>query len=261
MAGDREVASPPFLRLADHPLRWRLLAELSTGDQRVRELVERTGEPQNLVSYHLRMLRDGGLVTARRSSRDGRDTYYHLDLDHCAAGLADVGAALHPWLRTAAARPDAPGARGRADVAVPRVLFVCTGNSARSPIAEALLRRRAGDRVVAASAGVSPKDRIHPHAVRVLRERFDIDIRGQAPRSVAAVAAAGAPFDRVVTLCDKARERLEAPAAWRRVHWSVPDPADARGPSGYASFISVADDIDARVRHLVPTLVEQEART
>ena len=57
------------------------------------------GEPQSLISYHLRLLRDGGLVTTGRSSFDGRDSYYHLDLDRCATGLAQAGIALHPSLR------------------------------------------------------------------------------------------------------------------------------------------------------------------
>ncbi|MFD0823411.1 ArsR/SmtB family transcription factor, partial [Micromonospora zhanjiangensis] len=92
-------ATPTFLRLAAHPLRWRLLAALAGGDHRVRELVTLVGEPQNLVSYHLRLLREGGLVTGTRSSFDGRDSYYHLDLDRGAAALAETGAALHPALR------------------------------------------------------------------------------------------------------------------------------------------------------------------
>src|SRR3712207_8405042 len=84
------VAAPPvFLRLAAHPLRWRLMAELAGSDYRVRELTARVDEPQNLISYHLRLLRDAGLVTVRRSSFDGRDSYYHLDLDRCADALSD----------------------------------------------------------------------------------------------------------------------------------------------------------------------------
>ena len=86
---------PPFVRLAAHPLRWKLLTSLADSDLRVRELVERIGEPQNLISYHLRLLRDGGLVSARRSSFDGRDSYYHLDLERCADALAETGTALH----------------------------------------------------------------------------------------------------------------------------------------------------------------------
>ena len=94
----RSHAAPALLRLASHPLRWRLLIELARSDLRVHELVTLTGQPQNLVSYHLRLLRDGGLVTARRSSLDGRDSYHHLDLGRCADALAGTGAALHPAL-------------------------------------------------------------------------------------------------------------------------------------------------------------------
>ena len=106
-----QVAAPPtFVRLAAHPLRWRLPTELADSDYRVRELVPRVDQPQNLVSYHLRLLRDGGLVTATRSSFDGRDSYYHLDLDRCADALTDSGAALHPALRRA---PDDAATAGR----------------------------------------------------------------------------------------------------------------------------------------------------
>ena len=106
--GSSSQAVPAFVRLAGHPLRWQLLTELAYSDMRVRELVNLVGQPQNLVSYHLRLLRDGGLVTATRSSFDGRDSYYHLDLDRCARALAGTGAALHPALRldsTTAAPP------------------------------------------------------------------------------------------------------------------------------------------------------------
>src|SRR3954469_15192665 len=100
----QQAAPPTFVRLAAHPLRWRLLTELADSDYRVRELVTRVDKPQNLVSYHLRLLRDGGLVTATRSSFDGRDNYYHLDLDRCADALTDSGAALHPALHPALRR-------------------------------------------------------------------------------------------------------------------------------------------------------------
>ena len=91
---------PLFLRLMADPLRWRLARELADGDRRVRELVAAVGQPQNLVSYHLRQLREAGLVTARRSSFDGRDSYYHLDLERCAEAWAGSAAALHPSLTT-----------------------------------------------------------------------------------------------------------------------------------------------------------------
>src|SRR5262249_32071923 len=160
-----------------HPLRWAVLSALAGSDYRVRELAASVEQPQNVVSYHLRLLRDGGLVGATRSSFDGRDSYYHLDLDRCAQALADAGTALHPALRPHAG---APAGRGRS----PRiaVLFVCTGNTARSPVAEALLRRQADDRVTVASAGTRPGERLHPTAERVLREEYGIDLPGRRPR-------------------------------------------------------------------------------
>ncbi|MDC0771713.1 metalloregulator ArsR/SmtB family transcription factor [Streptomyces sp. HD] len=248
------TATPPqFLRLAAHPLRWRLLTALADGDHRVRELVERVGEPQNLVSYHLRLLRDGGLVAARRSSFDGRDSYYHLDLEHCAEALAASGAALHPALRQDRALPCRPvtGARSH-HVAV---LFVCTGNSARSPIAEALLRHHTGGRVTTASAGTSPKPHLHPHAVRVLRESFGIDLSGGSTRTQHVDTLAGRRFDHVITLCDKAREVCPEFGP-RQVHWSMADPgaADDSGQAGYAAFQHAAADIDTRIRFLMPAL-------
>ncbi|MEV4819138.1 ArsR family transcriptional regulator [Micromonospora tulbaghiae] len=243
---------PAFLRLAAHPLRWRLLSELVVSDYRVRELVARMGEPQSLVSYHLRLLRDGGLVTATRSRFDGRDTYYHLDLDRCAVALADAGAALHPELRREPAPPP-PSAGLRRSPRV-RVLFVCTGNSARSPVAEALLRHRAGGRAEAISAGSRPKDRLHPDAVRVLHDEFGIDVAGQRPRHLDTVA--GHRFDVVISLCDKAREVVpDFPGRPRRAHWSIPDPAaDDTDQAGYLAFQHVAADIDTRVRRLLPVL-------
>jgi ArsR family transcriptional regulator, arsenate/arsenite/antimonite-responsive transcriptional repressor / arsenate reductase (thioredoxin) len=260
---DREAAPPAFARLVGHPLRWKLLGELADSDYRVRELVTLVDQPQNLVSYHLRLLRAGGLVTASRSSFDGRDSYYHLDLDRCADGLADTGTALHPALRTQAA-PPAPPVDRRPSPAI-AVLFVCTGNSARSPIAEALLRHRTAGRVDVTSAGSRPKPSMHPNTERVLREAFGIDISGQRPRHIDAVA--GQRFDQVITLCDRARETC--PELGRhpwRAHWSIPDPAAAgdTDQGGYPVFERTAEDIDTRIRHLLPVLAaghRQEVRS
>ena len=105
------------------------MRELALGDWRVRELMVAISQPQSLVSYHLGQLRAGGLVTARRSSFDARDTYYSLDLDGCAGALANAVSALHPGLAIPLAVPEqAVGGTARL-----RVLFVCTGNTGRSP--------------------------------------------------------------------------------------------------------------------------------
>src|SRR3954468_8912157 len=129
-AGHVESSPPRFLRLAGHPLRWTLLSELARSDRRVGELCALADRPQSLVSYHLRQLRDGGLVSMRRSAADGRDSYYVLELVRCGELLVGAGASLHPGLApTVGSHPE----RGR-ESARARVLFLCTGNSARSQI-------------------------------------------------------------------------------------------------------------------------------
>src|SRR3954449_13359166 len=172
-AGGGESRPPRFLRLAGDPLRWRLLSELARSDRRVGELCELAGRPQSLVSYHLRELREGGVVAARRGADAGRDTYYVLDLARCGELLSSAGAALHPGLT---ARAPAQRKRG---AALARVLFLCTGNSARSQMAEALAEQLSHGAVSAASAGSHPKP-LHPNAVRVMRRR-GIDISGRTP--------------------------------------------------------------------------------
>src|SRR5262249_19779966 len=103
-----EILPLEFLQLAGHPLRWQLLTELARSDRQVHELTELVGEPQNLVSYHLAKLRDGRLVTARRSDSDRRDTYYTVDLARIGGRLSATGKALHPKLRM---KPDARDGR------------------------------------------------------------------------------------------------------------------------------------------------------
>jgi protein-tyrosine-phosphatase/DNA-binding transcriptional ArsR family regulator len=234
-------ASPPaFLRLAGHPVRWRLLTELAHSDLRAGELTAKVGQPQNAVSYHLGRLRAGGLVSMRRSSADHRDSYYHVELTRCGELLTATGAALHPGL---IAGPAAAGRRGRATTV--RVLFLCTGNSARSQIAETLLTHAAVDLVEAASAGSNPKD-LHPNAVRAMWE-YGLDIAGR--RSKHLDEFAGRRFDYVVTLCDKVREICpEFPGGPESIHWSIPDPAaDGTGQAGYPAFRRVAADIHTRI--------------
>ncbi|RFC78166.1 ArsR family transcriptional regulator [Streptomyces sp. AcE210] len=247
-----DPAAPAFVQLAAHPLRWKLLTELAAGDYRVRELVERAGQPQNLVSYHLRLLRGAGLVTARRSSFDARDSYYHLDLQQCAHALAHAGSTLHPALGFTPAPPPPSPWLARP----PAVLFACTGNSARSPIAEALLRHRTDGHVEVASAGSHPKPRIHADAVQVLREQHSIDISGQRPRHLNALLSHR--FDYVISLCDKVREVCpDFGGQPRLVHWSIPDPAAASdsGPVGYPAFVRTAAEIDTRIGYLLPLLI------
>lgn len=108
-----------------------------------------------------------------------------------------------------------------------RLLFLCTSNSARSQIAEAVLRNKGGDRFEVASAGISPADRVHPDALAVLAE-VGIEWSGRNPRGVEAVS--GQEWDIIITTCDKGRESCPAfPGRPIYAHWSIPDPA-AAGP-------------------------------
>ena len=242
----RDSGPPGFLQLAGHPVRWRLLRELARSDRQVRELTSLTGHPQPLVSYHLGRLRAAQLVSARRSSADGRDAYYTVDLARCGELLAAAGGALHPALGPG--QPQAPGPRAPA-----RVLFLCTGNGARSQMAEALAQRRSGGLVQAFSAGSHPRP-LHPNTVRVMAER-GIDLLGRAAKHLSVFAADR--FGYVITLCDRVREVCpEFPGAPIAAHWSIVDPAAAgdTDKATYPAFQRVADEIEGRVALLLADL-------
>lgn len=250
--GTQELSPLQFLQLVGDPQRWQLLVELGRSDQRVGELAESLGKAQNLVSYHLGELRKAGLVSARRSSADGRDAYYRLDPTRCGELFAATSAALHPSLRLA----PAPAGASAAGCTKQRVLFLCTGNSARSQMAEALLEHRSDGAIEARSAGSDPKP-LHPNAVRVMAER-GIDISGRRTKRFDRYARMR--FDRVITLCDKVREICpEFPGTPVRAHWSMADPAAAGGDDedSYRAFAATATEIDARVELLIPQLAHQ----
>lgn len=141
-----------------------------------------------------------------------------------------------------------------------RVLFVCTGNSARSQIAEALLNVRGAGRFLAESAGARPAEQVHPLAVDVLRSA-GIEWRGHAPRSIDEAAAR--EWDLVVTVCDHAREAcLVLPGHPAMAHWSLPDPAAARGSDAERrrAFLEVFALLRDRIDALVALPVEMLSR-
>lgn len=242
----REHRPPPLLGLAAHPVRWQLLSELAFSDRCVQELSEAIGRPQNLVSYHLRLLRGSGLISARPSSADRRDSYHRLHLDRYAELLAGAAPALHPALELVLAEPRMP--RGRQERPV-RVLFLCTGNSARSQMAEAVLNGMPGRLAQARSAGSQPKP-IHPNTLRAMREHaFDLS----SCRAKHMSEFYGERFDLVVTLCDRVREVCpQFPGDPSRIHWSVADPGEAGGSAeeSYPAFERTAAEIADRVAFL-----------
>lgn len=258
---DRELAPAAFLQLAGHPLRWRLLVELARSDRTVRELTGLVDEPQNLVSYHLGKLRDGRLVTGRRSSADRRDAYYTVDLARLGEMLSATGGAVHPGLRLVAPTPlVAPTSRDDPAGVAARVLFLCTGNSARSQMAEALAVARSGGRVEAFSAGSRPKP-LHPNAVRVMGEEHGIDLTGRRSKHLGEFAEER--FDRVISLCDRVREVCpDFPGEPETLHWSIADPAagqpDGDDEASYPAFQQTAAELETRVGFLLAALTPEE---
>jgi arsenate reductase len=127
-----------------------------------------------------------------------------------------------------------------------RVLILCTGNSARSQMAEGLLRTLAGDRFEVYSAGSKPSA-VNPYAIQAMRQR-GINISGQRSKHLSEYF--DQPFDYVITVCDQAAETCPIfPGKAQRIHWSFPDPAAVQGSDAeiLASFTSVRDDLEAKL--------------
>lgn len=203
------------------PTRLRIVDHLLIADASPSELGAMLGIPSNLLAHHLRALERAGLVTRQRSEGDGRRTYLRL---------ADSGLTLLSPPAT-----EAPT----------RVLFVCTGNSARSQLASALWRRAAGT-VPAESAGTHPADRIAPGALDVARRR-GLPLPHRRPRDVSDVLAEG---DLVVTVCDRAHEEAAVPAD---LHWSVPDPVRAGTQRAFdAAFDELSSRVTTLARRIAP---------
>lgn len=175
--------------------------------------------PGNLLAHHLKVLESAGLVRRVHSQSDRRRTYVQA-VEGALDGLLPVPVAL----------------------TAPRVVFVCTHNSARSVLAEALWRT-ASD-VPVASAGTHPAAAINPSARKAAR-RHGLVIPEGVPQSIVAVVR---PGDVVVSVCDAVNEELD-PMPNPRIHWSVPDPASVGTD---AAFDAAVDQLRSRVTHLAP---------
>lgn len=223
---DLERRATTFAALAD-PTRLRIADLLGDGDASPAELRAATGLASNLLAHHLAVLEEAGVVSRHRSHGDRRRTYLHLDPDSL------VG------LLPAPARPTED---------VERVVFVCTANSARSQLANALWQQTSG--LPSTSAGTHPASAIAPGALGVARRRGLRLVQTQ-PRSLDGLLRSG---DLVVTVCDSAHEELTATAldaASSSTHWSVPDPV----ADGTATAFDLAyDDLADRVSRLATRL-------
>lgn len=129
-----------------------------------------------------------------------------------------------------------------------RILFLCTGNAARSQMAEGLARAFHGEEIDVVSAGSRPAGFVHPNAIRALAE-IGIDISGAKSKSADEFTAER--FDVVVTVCDSAAKDCPSwPGAKRIEHWSIEDPSWA----GYEAFVSTRHDLGRRIDALVASL-------
>jgi protein-tyrosine-phosphatase/DNA-binding HxlR family transcriptional regulator len=203
--------------------RLAIVDTLGYGDASPGELARALSLPTNLLAHHLRVLQEAGLVARTRSEGDRRRTYLRL--------VPETLASLAP----------------PAQWPVPRVLFVCTHNSARSQLAAALWARRS--EVPATSAGTRPAARVHPRALRVAR-RHGLTLEGTRPTQVAEVARRD---DLVIAVCDNAHEQLGGQPDRRRLHWSVPDPTRVDTDAAFgAAYVDLAGRIDRLASVLTP---------
>jgi len=134
-----------------------------------------------------------------------------------------------------------------------RVLVLCTGNSARSQIAEGLFRALGVD---VSSAGTKPRDAVHPMAIEVMAEE-GIDIRAQRPKDVAEFA--GQRFDYVITVCDRAKESCPVMPGAKTLHWTFPDPAEASPADQARAFREVLAGLRDRIEGFLATTSKENA--
>lgn len=175
----------------------------------------------NLLAHHLKVLESAGVITRQHSQNDRRRTYVHL-VEEALTGLVHQPAMLE----------------------APRVVFVCTHNSARSVLADALWRSLS--EVPSASAGTQPAAQVNPRA-RAAARRAGLDIGPNRPQGIDDVVR---PDDVIVSVCDSVNEEL-GPLPNPRIHWSVPDPSRVDTDDAFASAI---DDLRDRVSHLAPRI-------
>ncbi|MFN4058415.1 MAG: helix-turn-helix domain-containing protein [Roseinatronobacter sp.] len=221
-----------------HPDRlavFRLLLRFAPRGVRPTEIAQALGLKLNTLSHHLADLTASGLA---RVSRDGRSLFYSVDLDSLDVLIGylalDVGRARPDLLETLLATPkDAP-------VSDPfNVLFICSGNSARSIFAEALLRDLGQGRFTAYSAGTRPGSALNPFAIEIL-DRNGHDISQLSSKHISVFQTAHAPrMDFVFTVCDTAAAEECPPWPGQPItgHWGLPDPVKATGTDAEKALV------------------------
>lgn len=233
-----------FFRALGDETRLAIVRLLALTDLRAGEIVAHLHMPQNAVSYHLKHLRAIGVLRDRRSTVDARDVYYRVDHERLSALYLAAGDALQP---SHGMDPDVHTMDG-AEMPL-RILFLCTHNSARSQIAEALARRLGGASVEAVSAGSHPTQ-LHPITVEVLTELGEDPARY---RSKLLDQFLGQDFHYIITVCDRVREQCPTfPDDEIQIHWSFPDPTDVTGVAEQRrAFTTLRREMETRLRYVL----------
>jgi protein-tyrosine-phosphatase/DNA-binding transcriptional ArsR family regulator len=234
-----------FCKAVGDETRLAILRKLSLTDLRGGDMVQWLDIPHNALSYHLKYLRDLGLVRDHRSSADARDIYYQLDLRRLRGLYAALGNALQAESNEFLESLAVPGT---ADTPL-RVLFLCTHNSARSQLAQGIAQQRGGIRIAAFSAGSEPTE-IRPEALALLRAR-GVNTTGYQAKSLAEFA--DQTFDYVVTVCDRVREVCPTfPGDPVHLHWSIPDPVQIDDDADrQQAFSNVVAALELRIEHFM----------
>lgn len=252
-----------FSKALSEDVRVRMLVCLQGGPLGLHHFVDIFGLAPSTVSKHLHVLEDAGLAVSRREGRwrlyqwperKDHETTVEL-LDWMVRAVQDDPVLRVDAARRAVAIQNNPLPEMKSDVR--RVLFLCTGNSCRSQMAEGLLRTKGGPAFEVISAGVAPRD-IPPMTHEVMRE-IGIDISGQKPKSVMDYIGR-VHFDYLITVCPVADEHTPVfPGATRRLHWPVPDPVAAIGTDEQKMhvFRQVRDQLDAAVSGWIQTAVHK----
>ncbi len=243
-----------FFRILGDETRLSIIRMLSAGDLRAGELGAALRLPSNALAYHLKQLQSLRLLRDRRSGADARDVYYHLDLDCLHHLFAETGNALYPGLGAASGNlvvDDFGSVREVTSVTARplRVLFLCTHNSARSQISEALMRHMGGERVEVYSAGSMPTE-VHPDTFTVLRE-LGVDASGLHAKSLDQFV--GEQMDYTITVCDRMRDICPAFIGDpNQIHWSFPDPLLIEEPEQRLNaFRQIAIELRTRIGYLL----------
>lgn len=248
---ERTTDQPPQLMtlLAD-PVGWSIVVRLTRSDEHQRALAATLQQPPEKVSDLLATLSEQGLVHQRQSDVSPDDTFYRLDLEALREAFSSIGTAIHPVV---GGKDKTTG--DELPITKPRVLFLCTGNSARSQIAEGLMRHLSKNRIEVFSAGSQPSQ-IHPMAIEVM-DHVGIDIRQQ--RSKHLDEFSDQKFDYVITVCDQQREVCPIfPGDPQRLHWSFSDPvAEPHNVQDHA-FKSTANQLRQLIRHFLILLEKKE---